>query len=71
MLYLFAIFSGLLADHFAPALKAVISGVFDGNRGTERGAEKSRRGRNVALGVLLAGLVVLFYVITIIKIGSH
>jgi len=28
VLYLFAIFSGLLADHFAPALKAVISGVF-------------------------------------------
>ncbi|AQS62467.1 Protoheme IX farnesyltransferase [Rhizobium rhizogenes] len=27
VLYLFAIFSGLLADHFAPALKAVISGV--------------------------------------------
>jgi len=25
--YLFAIFSGLLADHFAPALKAVMSGV--------------------------------------------
>jgi heme o synthase len=27
VLYLFAIFSGLLADHFAPALKAVMSGV--------------------------------------------
>jgi hypothetical protein len=34
------------------------------------GQKKSRRGRNVALGLLLAGLVVLFYVITIIKIGS-
>jgi hypothetical protein len=33
--------------------------------------KKSRRGRNIALGVLLAGLVVLFYIITIIKIGSH
>lgn len=33
--------------------------------------KKSRRGRNIALGLLLAGLVVLFYVITIIKIGSH
>ncbi len=32
--------------------------------------KKSRRGRNIALGFLLAGLVVLFYVITIIKIGS-
>ncbi|MFK0384747.1 hypothetical protein [Agrobacterium sp. NPDC090273] len=33
--------------------------------------KKSRRGRNISLGVLLAGLVVLFYIITIIKIGSH
>ncbi len=29
--------------------------------------KKSRRGRNIALGVVLAGLVVLFYVITVIK----
>jgi hypothetical protein len=34
--------------------------------------KKSRRGRNIALGLVLAALVVLFYVITIIKIGgSH
>lgn len=33
--------------------------------------KKSRRGRNVALGLTLAALVVLFYVITIIKIGGH
>ncbi|WP_349959060.1 hypothetical protein [Rhizobium sp. ZPR3] len=32
--------------------------------------KKSRRGRNIALGLVLAGLVVLFYVITIIKVGS-
>lgn len=32
--------------------------------------KKSRRGRNVALGLLLAGLVVLFYVVTLIKIGG-
>ncbi|WP_162943847.1 MULTISPECIES: hypothetical protein [unclassified Rhizobium] len=31
---------------------------------------KSRRGRNIALGLVLAGLVVLFYAITIIKVGS-
>ncbi|MGL3606187.1 hypothetical protein ACSV9I_06710 [Rhizobium sp. G187] len=31
---------------------------------------KSRRGRNIALGVVLAALVVIFYVVTIIKIGS-
>lgn len=32
--------------------------------------KRSRRGRNIALGVLLAVLVVLFYIITIIKIGG-
>ncbi|WP_156176988.1 hypothetical protein [Rhizobium sp. LC145] len=31
---------------------------------------KSRRNRNVALGVVLAALVVLFYVITLVKIGG-
>ncbi|MBB3288504.1 MULTISPECIES: hypothetical protein [Rhizobium] len=31
---------------------------------------KSRRGRNIALGLVLAGLVILFYAITIIKVGS-
>ncbi|MGX5665478.1 hypothetical protein [Rhizobium daejeonense] len=32
--------------------------------------KKSRRGRNIALGLVLAGLVVLFYVVTLIKIGN-
>jgi len=32
--------------------------------------KKSRRGRNIARGLGLAGLVVLFYAITIIKVGS-
>ena len=32
--------------------------------------KKSRRGRNIELGLVLAGLVVLFYAITIIKVGS-
>ncbi len=32
--------------------------------------KRSRRGRNIALGILLAALVVLFYIITIIKIGG-
>lgn len=31
---------------------------------------KSRRGRNIALGIVLAALVVIFYVVTIIKIGN-
>lgn len=32
--------------------------------------KRSRRGRNIALGIVLAALVVLFYIITIIKIGD-
>jgi hypothetical protein len=32
--------------------------------------QKSRRGRNIALGLVLAGLVAVFYVITIIKFGG-
>ncbi len=32
--------------------------------------KKSRRGRNIALGVVLAALVLLFYVVTIIKLGG-
>jgi hypothetical protein len=32
--------------------------------------KKSRRSRNIALGLVLAGLVGLFYVITIVKIGG-
>ncbi|EPE99447.1 hypothetical protein [Rhizobium grahamii] len=32
---------------------------------------KSRRNRNVALGLVLAGLVVLFYTITIVKFTGH
>lgn len=31
---------------------------------------KSRRNRNVALGLVLAGLVVLFYVTTLAKVGG-
>jgi hypothetical protein len=32
--------------------------------------KKSRRNRNVALGLVLAGLVLLFYVITLVKFGG-
>ena len=31
---------------------------------------KKRRGRNIAMLIALAGLVVLFYVITIVKLGG-
>ncbi|PST26358.1 hypothetical protein C7U60_04880 [Mesorhizobium plurifarium] len=32
--------------------------------------KKSRRGRNIALGIVLAGLVVVFYVVTLVKVGG-
>jgi hypothetical protein len=32
--------------------------------------KKSRRNRNIALGLVLAGLVLLFYIITLVKIGG-
>ncbi|MGG7517317.1 hypothetical protein ACQ3G6_05445 [Allorhizobium undicola] len=32
--------------------------------------KKSRRSRNIALGLVLAGLVVLFYIITLVKISG-
>ena len=32
--------------------------------------KKSRRNRNIALGLVLAALVVLFYVMTLVKIGG-
>jgi hypothetical protein len=32
---------------------------------------KSRRNRNVALGLLLAGLCILFYAITIVKFSGN
>ena len=32
--------------------------------------KKSRRGRNIALGLVLAGLVVIFYIMTIVKFSS-
>lgn len=32
--------------------------------------KKSRRGRNIALGIVLGALVVAFYLITLVKIGN-
>lgn|GEM_PF-588887 len=32
--------------------------------------KKSRRNRNVTLGLVLAGLCVLFYIITLVKVGG-
>lgn len=33
--------------------------------------QAARRARNVALGLVLAGLVVIFYVVTMAKLGLH
>jgi high-affinity K+ transport system ATPase subunit B len=33
--------------------------------------KRARRSRNIALGVIIAGLVVLFYVITVVKLGGN
>ncbi len=35
------------------------------------GQLRSRRARNIAIGVAIGLLVVLFYVLTIAKLGSH
>ena len=32
--------------------------------------KKSRRGRNIALGLVLGALVIAFYLITLVKIGQ-
>lgn len=32
---------------------------------------QKRRGRNLALGLVLAALVVLFFVVTIVKMGAN
>jgi hypothetical protein len=33
--------------------------------------QRSRRARNIAIGLAVGALVLLFYVITIVKLGSH
>ena len=33
--------------------------------------QKRRRARNIAIGVTLAGMVVMFYVITVVKLGVN
>jgi len=37
----------------------------------EQQFKRARRGRNIALALVLAGFVVLFYAITIVKIGAN
>lgn len=40
----------------------------DGTRPSEE-ERRRQRGRSIAIGVVLAGLVVLFYVVTLVKLG--
>ncbi|MEO0062670.1 MAG: hypothetical protein RLZZ08_1230 [Pseudomonadota bacterium] len=37
----------------------------------EASLKKSRKGRNIALAVVLVAMVVLFYAITIVRIGAR
>jgi hypothetical protein len=37
----------------------------------EEQLKRSRRGRNIALALVLAGFVALFYAITIVKVGGQ
>jgi hypothetical protein len=34
-------------------------------------AERARRGRNIALGLVLAGFAVLFFVMTLVRLGGQ
>jgi len=34
-------------------------------------AERARRSRNIVLGLVLAGMVVLFFVMTIVRMGAQ
>ena len=36
----------------------------------EERLKRARKGRNIALGLVLLGLVVLFYAITIVRVGG-
>ncbi len=68
--YLFAIFSALLIDRLggrADVWRCGRLAMIELVKLTEA-QKKSRRGRNIALGLVLAGLVILFYAITIIKV---
>ncbi|VAW16781.1 hypothetical protein MNBD_ALPHA09-1825 [hydrothermal vent metagenome] len=42
----------------------------DGVKLTEH-QERQRKGRSIAIGLILFGLVVLFYVVTLVKIGGN
>jgi hypothetical protein len=33
--------------------------------------QKSRRSRSIAIGLILVGLVVLFYIVTIVRLGGN
>jgi hypothetical protein len=41
------------------------------DEGQSSDMHRRRRGRNIALGLLLAGVVVLFYIVTIVKMSGN
>lgn len=43
----------------------------DPKRDSDADLQRKRRGRNIALGLVLAALVALFYAITIVKMGGR
>ena len=49
---------------------SVMAGEDDGIRLTPE-QQKSRRSRSIAIGAVLVGLVVLFYLVTIVKLGGN
>ena len=75
ILYLTLLFAVLLAEHSL----ALAERMADGDRATAAAAtdaqprvqQRSRRLRNIALAVVIGVLVVLFYVMTIAKMGGR
>jgi hypothetical protein len=68
--YLFAIFSALMIDHLIATLWLTAGGCLMELVTLTDAQKKSRRGRNVALGLVLFGLVAIFYVVTLIKFSN-
>jgi hypothetical protein len=70
LLYLFAIFTALAVDGLVAKFFARGGLIMDQVELTEQ-QKKARRSRSVALAVVLALLVIIFYAVTIVKIGPQ
>lgn len=53
------------------ANKFPVPGISDGGRRPTEVEKRTRRMRSIALALVLGGLVILFYVVTIAKLGSN